>query len=168
MEICMRRLLPFLVAFVATASPAYSQNTPAPPAPTPADTTKAMEEVRADLQAKRADLMAKNISLSASEAAKFWPLYEKYQAEQNTIIDAQLKGLNEYSAKYKNLDDAAAVAYVESLLKSDEAMTALRRKWLPEFQKVVAGGTAARAIQIDRRLSNAMQVMLSSQIPLVR
>jgi hypothetical protein len=164
----MRRLLPFLVAFVATSAPVLSQNTPAQPAPTPADTTKAMEEMRADLQAKRADLMAKNISLSAAEAAKFWPLYEKFQAEQNTIIDAQLKGVQEFSDKYKTLDDAAALAYVDGLLKRDEAMTALRRKWLPEFQKVVSGGTAARAIQIDRRLSNAMQVMLSSQIPLVR
>jgi hypothetical protein len=164
----MRRLLPFLVAFMAASAPVLSQNTPAQPAPTPADATKAMEEMRADVQAKRADVMAKNISLSAAEAAKFWPLYEKFQVEQNTIIDAQLKGVQEYSAKYKTLDDAAALAYVDSLLKRDEAMTALRRKWLPEFQKIVSGGTAARAIQIDRRLSNAMQVMLSSQIPLVR
>jgi hypothetical protein len=164
----MRRLLPILVAFMATANPVFSQNTPAKPAAAPADNAKAMADMRADAQAKRADLMAKNVTLSAAEAAKFWPLYEKYQAEQNVIIDAQLKGVQEYSDKYKNLDDATALAYVESLLKRDEAMTALRRKWLPEFQKVVSGGTAARVIQIDRRLSNAMQVMMSSQIPLVR
>jgi hypothetical protein len=161
----MRRLLPVLVV-LATSMPVFSQNAPAPAA-APADASKAMEELRTDAQAQRADLMAKNISLSAAEAAKFWPLYEKFQAEQNVIIDAQLKGIKEYSEKYKNLDDAAALAFVNSFLKRDEAMTALRRKWLPEFQKVVSGGTAARVIQIDRRLSNAMQVMLSSQIPLV-
>ena len=65
------------------------------------------------------------------------------------------------------LDSAAALAYMDALLKRDEAMTTLRRKWLPEFQKVVPAATAVRVIQIDRRLSNAMQVMLSSQIPLV-
>ena len=167
----MRHLLPFLVALVATA-PVFSQNAPAKPAapntPSQADTARGIEEVRADAQAQRADIMAKNLSLSAAEAAKFWPMYEKFQAEQNAIIDAQLKGIKEYSDKYKTLDDAASLAYVDSLLKRDEAMTALRRKWLPEFQKVVSGGTAARAIQIDRRLSNAMQVVLSSQLPLVR
>lgn len=164
----MRRLLPFLVAFVATSSPVFSQNAPAKSATSPADAAKAVVEVRGDLQAKRAELLAKNITLSAAEAAKFWPLYEKFQAEQNVIIDAQLKGIQEYSDKYMTLDDSAALAYVNGLLKGDEDMSALRRKWLPEFQKVVSGGTAARVIQIDRRLGQAGQVMFSSQIPLVR
>ena len=163
----MRRLLPFLVVLVATSAPVFSQSAPAKAATPPADPAKAMEEMRADLQAQRADLMAKNISLTAAEAAKFWPMFEKFQTEQNVIIDAQLKAIREYSDKYKTLDDAAALAYVDSFLKRDEQMTALRRKWLPEFQKVVSAGTAARVIQIDRRLGQAAQVMLSSQIPLV-
>ena len=168
----MRRLLPVLLVFAAASAPVFCQTAPAAPAPAPAassaDTARAIEEIRADAQAQRADIMAKNISLSADQAAKFWPMYQKYQAEQNVIIDAQLKSIKQYSDKYKTLDDAASLAYVNDLLKRDEAMSALRRKWLPEFQKVVSGGTAARVIQIDRRLSNAMQVVLSSQIPLVR
>jgi Spy/CpxP family protein refolding chaperone len=164
----MRRLLPILVAFVATSAPVFSQDAPATPAPTPADTAKALAELRGDLQAKRADLMAKNISLSADQAAKFWPLYEKYQAEQNAIIDTQLKGVKEYADKYDHLDDAAALAFIDAQMKRDEAMVALRRKWLPEFQKVLPTTTAVRVIQIDRRLSQAMQVVLSSQLPLVR
>jgi hypothetical protein len=164
----MRRLLPILVALVATSVPALSQNAPAKPGPSAADTAKALEELRADLQAKRADVLAKNISLSADQAAKFWPLYEKYQAEQNGIVDAQLKGVQEYAANYDKLDDAKALAFIDVQLKRDEAMVALRRKWLPEFQKVVPTTTAVRVIQIDRRLSQAMQVVLSSQLPLIR
>ena len=169
----MRRLLPFVVAFTATSAPVFSQNAPANQAPaataaaTPAETAKALEDLRGDLQAGRADVMAKNISLSADQAAKFWPLYEKYQAEQNAIIDTQLKGVKEYADKYDNLDDASALAFIDAQMKRDEAMAALRRKWLPEFQKVLPTTTAVRVIQIDRRLSQAMQVVLSSQLPLV-
>jgi hypothetical protein len=47
-------------------------------------------------------------------------------------------------------------------------MDALRVKWLEKFQTAVPGGTAARAIQLDRRLSQLAQAQLSSQIPLVR
>jgi Spy/CpxP family protein refolding chaperone len=174
METLMRRLLPFVVAFAATSTPVFSQNAPAKQAPAatpataPADTARALEELRGDLQAKRADIMAKNISLSADQAAKFWPLYEKYQAEQNAIIDAQLKGVKEYAEKYEHLDDAGALAFIDVQMKRDEAMVALRRKWLPEFQKILPTTTAVRVIQIDRRLSQAMQVVLSSQLPLVR
>ena len=170
----MRHVLPLLVAGVALSVPAFSQNAPAKPAAeaakpaSEADTAKAIAELRGDLQAKRADIMAKNISLSADQAAKFWPLYEKYQAEQNAIIDAQFKGIKDFADSYEHLDDAHALAYIEMTLKRDEAMTALRRKWLPEFQKVVPTVTAVRVIQIDRRLGNAGQVALSSQIPLVR
>ncbi len=32
------------------------------------------------------------------------------------------------------------------MLKRDEAMVALRRKWLPEFQRVLARGSAVRVI----------------------
>jgi len=47
-------------------------------------------------------------------------------------------------------------------------MHALRVKWLAKFQSVVPPKVAARAIQIDRRLSNATQVAISAQVPLVR
>jgi len=173
MEIFMRHLLPLLVAFAATSAPVFSQNAPADAtqpaaAPAPADAAKALADFRADMQAKRADIMAKNISLSADQAAKFWPLYEKYQTEQNAIIDSQLKGTKEFVEHYSNLDEAHASAYLDVLMKRDQAMLDLRRKWLPEFEKVVPKTTAVRVIQIDRRLSNIGQVVLSSQVPLVR
>ena len=162
----MRRLLPILVAFVATA-PVFSQNAPVAPAAS-ADEAKALAEFRADMQAKRADIMAKNITLSADQAAKFWPMFEKYQTEQNMIIDAQLKGTKDFVDHYANLDEAHAKAYLDVLMKRDQAMLDLRRKWLPEFQKIVPVTTAVRVIQIDRRLGNVGQVLLSSQVPLVR
>ncbi len=46
-------------------------------------------------------------------------------------------------------------------------MTALRQKWLGEFQKVLPGVLAARAMQIDRRLSNVAQMEISSKLPLI-
>ena len=165
----MHRLLPSLAALILLAGPAIAQNAPPANSGTSAqDNARALEEFRADVQAKRSDVLAKNISLSAAEAAKFWPLYEKFQAEQNVIVDAQLKGIQEYAANYDKLDDAKALAFIDVQLKRDEAMAALRRKWLPQFQKVVSTPTAVRVMQIDRRLSQAMQVALSARIPLVR
>jgi hypothetical protein len=46
-------------------------------------------------------------------------------------------------------------------------MVALRQRRLPEFQKVLPTKLAARAMQIDRRLSLAHQMEFSSQIPLI-
>ena len=157
----MHRLLSSLAAAAILSGTAFAQ-TAAP------DVSKALDELRANLQAVRSDVIAKNVSLSASEAAKFWPLYEKFQAEQNAIMDAQFQGIKDYAANFDKMDDAKALAYLDSLLKRDEAMVALRRKWLPQFQKVIPTATAVRIIQIDRRLSQSFQVDISSQVPLVR
>lgn len=132
-----------------------------------ADTEKAIAEYRDSMQAKRADIMAKGLTLSADQAAKFWPMFEKYQKEQNLIIDTQVKAIQKYAASYDKLTDADAVAFVKSLLERDARMEALRVKWLETFQTAVSPGTAARAIQIDRRLSLLAQAQLSSQVPLV-
>ena len=133
-----------------------------------ASTDQALAKFREEMQATRADIMAKGLTLSADQAAKFWPLFQQYQKEQNVIIDAQIDGVKKYAEHYQTLTDADSVAYVKSLLDRDAKMDALRTKWLDKFQTVVSAGTAARAIQLDRRISQVAQAHLSSQIPLVR
>jgi Spy/CpxP family protein refolding chaperone len=123
--------------------------------------------VRADLQASRADIIAKNLTLTSEQAAKFWPVYDKYQQEQSAIMDQQLKGIQQYSERFQALDDAGAMALIKAHLERDARMVALRVKWLPEFQKVLPTKLAVKLIQIDRRLSLAHQLEISSQIPLV-
>ena len=123
---------------------------------------------RNDLQAKSADVMAKALSLTADQAAKFWPLYETYQKEQREIVDGQLKATQDYGAKYASLTDSEALQYVNALLARDQKIHDLRVKWLAKFQTVVPPATAARAIQVERRLGLVTQIGLSSHIPLVR
>jgi hypothetical protein len=132
-----------------------------------ADTKKALAQYREAMQATRSDIMAKGLTLSADQAAKFWPLFEQYQKEQNVIIDAQIDAIQKYSDHYSTLNDKDSVTFVKALLDRDDKMQALRVKWLAKFQTAVTGGTAARAIQLDRRLSLLAQAELASEIPLV-
>lgn len=128
---------------------------------------EAMKAFRSDLQASRADIIAKNVQLTAEQAARFWPLFERYQKDQSAIIDAQLKGIQEYAEKFEKLDDATAMSLVKAHLERDGRMNALRQQWLGEFQKVLPGRLAARVIQVDRRISLAQQMEISSQVPLI-
>jgi Spy/CpxP family protein refolding chaperone len=127
----------------------------------------ALKAFRSDLQSARADIMAKNLNLTADEAARFWPAYSKFQAEQSVIVDEQLRAMQKYVDRFETLDDAGALAQVNANLNRDLQMNTLRRKWLAEFQKILPKRTAARVIQIDRRLGLAMQVSISAQMPLI-
>ena len=166
----MRRILAYLLIACFVVGSLQAQ-TPAKQAsatsPSPAAMDSALAAMRADMQGARADIMAKNLELTADQAAKFWPVFNAYQKEQNVIMDEQLKGIQQYVSGYDSLDDAAALALMKAHLDRDAKMNALRQKWLGEFQKVLPGKLAARAMQIDRRLSLVAQVELASRIPLI-
>jgi Spy/CpxP family protein refolding chaperone len=151
------------VAVFASASAAD-----APAAAAPADTEKMMAQLRDDMQAARADIVAKGITLSSEQAAKFWPLFQQFQDEQNATIDAQLKATQKYADNIAKLTEADSIAYVSALLAQDEKIHEIRTRWLKKFQSVIPAGTAARVIHIYRRLGNVAQLKLSSMIPLAR
>jgi DNA-directed RNA polymerase subunit F len=88
------------------------------------------------------------------------PLYEQFQKEQQ-VIDCQLDA-TKYADSFAKLGDAEALAYVNALLERDQKMHDLRVKWLAKFQTVVPAKTAARAIQLERRLGLVTQVGISS------
>ena len=164
----MRRTLSCLLVtcfFVAVAqAQAPAKQASATDSSAPADDV--LKAMRLDLQSSRADIMAKNMTLTAEQAAKFWPVFEAYQKEQNVIIDDQLKDIQKYVASYETIDDAGALSLIKAHFKRDAKMNALRQKWLGEFQKVLPTTLAVRAMQIDRRLSLAAQMEVVSRIPL--
>ena len=162
----MRSAILVLVMLFALSTPAFAEDTQG--ANANVDIEKAMTALRTDMQAKRSDIMAKNISLTAEQAAKFWPLFEQYQTEQNKIIDAQLAGIRKYAENYENLNDKDALTFIDIQLDRDDKMHALRVAWLGKFRKVLDAKTAARVIQIDRRLGQISQVMMSARLPLIR
>lgn len=157
-------LIMCLIAGAAQAqAPAQQASATTASTPTVEDALKAL---RADLQSSRADIMAKNLTLTADQAAKFWPVFNAYQGQQNAIIDEQLKDIQKYVDGYDSLDDATALGLMKAHLERDAKMNALRQKWLGEFRKVLPAKLAVRAMQIDRRLALAAQMEIASQIPL--
>lgn len=133
---------------------------------TPAPIDDVLVAVRRDLQATRADIIKKNVTLTSAQAAAFWPVYDSYQKEQNAIMDEQLKGIQRFIESFETLDDAGALGLINAHLDRDARMSALRKKWLGEFQKVLGTKLAVRVMQIDRRLSLAHQMEFAARIPL--
>lgn len=165
----VRKTLMFVVGVVAfsvsaIAWTAAQQAKPASAAPTSID--EVLRAVRSDLQGERADILAKNLTLTSEQAAKFWPMYEVYQKEQNAIMDEQLRGIQRFIESFDTLDGAGALALINAHFDRDARMTALRKKWLGEFQSTLNTKLAVRVMQIDRRLSLAHQIMFTSKIPL--
>ena len=135
---------------------------------TPAAIDEMLAAVRSDMLASRADVIKKKLTMTDEQAAKFWPVYDAYQKEHGTVIEDQLKGVERYVEAFDTLDDAGALALIKAHLDRDERMNVLRQKVLLDLQRAVGTKLAARAVQIDRRLSLAHQLEIVSKIPLIR
>src|ERR1044071_1040284 len=68
-------------------------------------TDEVVAQFRTDLMSKRADIMAKGLTLSAEQAAKFWPLCETFQKEQDQIVNEQIEATKQYADHYQALSD---------------------------------------------------------------
>jgi Spy/CpxP family protein refolding chaperone len=134
----------------------------------PSSMEEVLRSIRADMQNSRTDTMAKNVKLTTAQAAAFWPKFEAYQKEQGVIMDDQLKSIQWYIENFETADDAAALNLMKAHLARDTKMTALRERWLGEFQKVLGTKLAVRVMQIDRRLSLSHQAYVASRIPLAQ
>src|SRR5262245_44057718 len=152
----------FGVSTIAT-TPGQQPRTVSAPA---TSINEVLEAVRADLQSTRTDVIAKNVTLTSAQAARFWPIFDAYQKEQNVIMDEQLQGIQRYIETADTLDDAGALALINAHLDRDARMVALRQKWLGQFQSAIGTKLAVRVMQIDRRLSLAYQLQHAAKIPL--
>jgi Spy/CpxP family protein refolding chaperone len=164
----MIKSLALAVITAGFLAPAMAADAPAAKSAAQPTNEQVLADVRNDLQAARADIIAKGLTLTADQAAKFWPLFEQFQKEQNAVIDGQLAATQKYADSYAKLTDADSTAYVNALLERDQKIHDIRVKWLAKFQTVLSPGNAARVIHIDRRLGLVAQLKLASQIPLVR
>jgi hypothetical protein len=162
----MKTGLVAIVAFAITF-PAWSADAPAarlPPSPRPSRSWRSFAMI---LQAKSADVMAKALTLTPTGDEVLALLQG---VSEGAVGDRrrQIKATQKYAKNFEHLSDADAVEFINALLTRDQKTHDLRVKWLAKFQTVVPPVTAARAIQVERRLGLVSQIGVSSQIPLVR
>ena len=123
----MRNNFAFFVAvglLAASGISAQQTRTVSVPATT---TDEVLQAVRSDLQGSRADIIAKNVTLTADQAARFWPMFDSYQKEQNVIMDEQLRGIQRYIENFDSLDDeAVTVRERDSMLQARVAIGQVR------------------------------------------
>jgi hypothetical protein len=124
--------------------------------------------MRQDIRSERKKIVAANLPLTETEATKFWPLYDRYIGETIKINDGRYALIKEYAQNYQSMTDDQADSFIKRWLGFDQDNTALRMKYIPEFEKVISRKKTAMFFQMDRRLSMVVELKLASQVPLVQ
>ena len=159
-------------AALVVAAPVMGQAA-ATAAPAAAPVTEALSEtdlqlLRMELRADKRKVTAESLALSDAEAAKFWPVYDRYISELTVINNSKYGLIKEYSEKFGSYSDAQATDFIKRWLDVDVQASKLRSKYVPIVGKVLPGVKAASFFQIDRRLAMLVNLGLASQLPLMQ
>jgi hypothetical protein len=138
----------------------------APPDAGPA-TNAELESLLSAIRANRKAVIAVNLGLTDDEAAKFWPVYERYQKEMNAVGDRQLAVIADYTASFPNLQDDKAMKLIEDYLTVEADRVAVRRTYLKDFSASLPGRKVARFYQIENKIDAVLRYELAARIPVV-
>jgi len=119
------------------------------------------------LRANRKAMVAVNLGLTDDEAAKFWPVYDRYQKELNPIGDRLVQLIQDYTANYRDLSNDKATKLVEDYLGAEADRVKVRRSYVEEFAKVIPGRKVARFYQIENKIDAVIRFDLASKIPVI-
>ena len=103
----------------------------------------------AKIQADKKGVVEKSLNLTAAEAKKFWPLYEKFQRELDVPHREYALAVRDYVAAEKSMTDANATRLARAVLAASVTEAKMREK---HFKEVVEGpaGHQGRALRPDR------------------
>lgn len=87
------------------------------------------------------------VNLTSSQAEKFWPVYNNYE---NDLRDIRQKYVRQYKSKTKDFSEEEARKYVEDDLDYQAELIDLKRKYKPEFLKVISAQQLADLYVAER------------------
>ncbi len=125
-----------------------------------------IEILRAQIGADRQALVAANMNLSATQAENFWPLYRKYQADRNKLIDRRVAILTEFRDDYMGMTAEQAEQILIDALKLEKDILKLKDSYRKKFLKVLAPRATLRYYQIENKLDTVINYTLAGVVPL--
>ena len=140
--------------------PAWSQDKPA----------NNMEIVHEKLKADKKLIVSKYMELTESEAKRFWPVYEEYQADLQKIDQRLLGMLQSYAADYRNksLTDEKAQKLLDEWIAIENDDAKRRGSYVPKVMKALPAKKAARYLQIENEYRILLKYDLAAAVPLVQ
>ena len=111
---------------------------------------------------------AENLGLTEQESAKFWPIYDEYEAKQKPLQDRFLANLNTFAEKYDTLTDEEAAAILKEKMAIEKDREALKQKYTAKIAKELPPKKALRYAQLETRIQTLIARDVYSMIPLAR
>jgi hypothetical protein len=123
--------------------------------------------LRTDVRHQKAEIMGAVMQLSASDAAKFWPIYSQYDTELTKLNDMRAANIEEYARTYTSMTDEKADELIQKALAFDKQRTELLTKYYGLVKPALGAIMAARFVQVERQLLSTIDLQIAASLPVV-
>ncbi|MCJ8170424.1 hypothetical protein [Atopomonas sediminilitoris] len=142
---------------------------------TPIAQAETIESAKAELaatlvnvEAGRKQTIDSNLNLGASEAEKFWPLYQDYRGQISELANQGISTLIDYARLHnsQSLTQVDAANILEQVLKRDAQRSVLKEHFINKLSSEISPRVALRFMLIEGQLDSLSRYDALRQIPL--
>jgi hypothetical protein len=128
-----------------------------------------MQILRDKIKADKKLVVSVEMQLTDSEAKSFWPVYEAYQKELDTINGRTVAMIKSYADAWntKSMNNQKAKKLTSDFLAVQTDELKLLKTYVPKLDKVLPANKVARYLQLENKIRAIVKYDLASQIPLV-
>ena len=113
-------------------------------------------------------LYAQYLGLTEEESAKFWPIYDEYEARLKPMQDRLAANINAFAGKYDTLTEQDAAAILKEKMAIERDREALKQKYTAKIAKALPAKKALRYAQLETRVQITLARNIYGLIPLAR
>ncbi|MGZ3938869.1 MAG: hypothetical protein ACXVLT_09415, partial [Flavisolibacter sp.] len=102
------------------------------------------------------ELVSMAMDLTATDSAKFWPLYANYEKERQKLGRERLLILTDYSDHFQSLTSPKADELMTKLFKNELAITNLQQRYYISIKNKLGAMKAAKFIQVESYINTSI------------
>ena len=129
-----------------------------------------LEIIHDKLKADKKLIVSKYMELTESEAKKFWPVYDEYQADLQKTNQRLRALLESYASDYKgkSMTDEKAKKLLEEWIAIEQEEGKRRSAFAPKVLQTLPVKKAARYLQIENEYRTLLRYELAGAVPLIQ
>jgi len=125
-----------------------------------------IELIRSAYKLEKKAIVAQFMALPDSQAATFWPIYEKYEAERSAIGNRRVKLITDYVNERHRESIKNADAMVKESADIQRSEASLREKYYKQVRTAISVEAALDFFQIEDAIATMVKSKLWEEMPL--
>jgi len=116
---------------------------------------------------ERETLIPEELALTAAEADAFWPVYDEYRQNIETLNDEYAALLRDFADGFATMTDTQASAMIDKYFVIESGLIYMRQRYAGEFLQVIPARKLVRLYQMENKIDAMAELPLIIDIPLL-